>query len=133
MIGSIIGDSTDVTAATTAQLAAFWGELAKRFKTNEKVIFGLMNEVCMYLDFFGGNEADFSKPHDRETNLIPANGQAAINAIRAAGANQLYVPSQFPNQIVAVSLIVFSRQAMAIQVVIPGLKAELEIPQHLAP
>lgn len=43
--GSIIGDTSDVTAATTAQFAAFWGELAGRFKTNEKVIFGLMNEV----------------------------------------------------------------------------------------
>jgi endoglucanase len=35
-----------MTAATTAQFAAFWGELSRRFKTNEKVIFGLMNEVC---------------------------------------------------------------------------------------
>jgi endoglucanase len=44
--GSIIGNTTDVTSATTAQFATFWGELAKRFKSNEKVIFGLMNEVC---------------------------------------------------------------------------------------
>jgi endoglucanase len=44
--GSIIGDTTDVKAATTAQFAAFWSELAGRFKSNEKVIFGLMNEVC---------------------------------------------------------------------------------------
>lgn len=43
--GSIIGDTTDSKAATTAQFAAFWGALAGRFKTNEKVIFGLMNEV----------------------------------------------------------------------------------------
>lgn len=46
MSGSIIGDTSDVTAATTAQFAAFWGEMAKRFVSNEKVIFGLMNEVC---------------------------------------------------------------------------------------
>ncbi|KAN0101437.1 glycoside hydrolase family 5 protein [Hyaloscypha variabilis] len=72
--GSIIGDTTDVKAATTAQFAAFWGELAGRFKSNEKVIFGLMNE-----------------PHDMDTNLILANDQAAINAIRAAGANQLII------------------------------------------
>jgi len=38
--GSIIGDTSDPKAATTAQFAAFWGELAGRFKTNEKVIFG---------------------------------------------------------------------------------------------
>jgi endoglucanase len=43
--GSIIGDTSDVTAATTAQFGAFWGELAGRFKSNPKVIFGLMNEV----------------------------------------------------------------------------------------
>lgn len=46
--GSIIGDSSDVKAATTAQFAAFWGELAGRFKNNEKVIFGLMNEVSSF-------------------------------------------------------------------------------------
>ena len=45
MTGSVIGNATDETAATTEQFAAFWGELAGRFKDNEKVIFGLMNEV----------------------------------------------------------------------------------------
>jgi len=44
--GSIIGDTTDPKAATTAQFGAFWGELATRFLGNDKVIFGLMNEVC---------------------------------------------------------------------------------------
>jgi hypothetical protein len=43
--GSIIGNTADVTAATTAQFATFWGALAGRFQSNEKVIFGLMNEV----------------------------------------------------------------------------------------
>jgi len=33
--------------------------------------------------------AKISKPHDMDTNLILANDQAAINAIREAGANQL--------------------------------------------
>ena len=42
--GSVIGNSSDPTAATTAQFGAFWGELASRFASNEKVIFGLMNE-----------------------------------------------------------------------------------------
>lgn len=46
--GSVIGNTSDVTAATTAQFAAFWGELAGRFKNNEKVIFGLMNEVMLF-------------------------------------------------------------------------------------
>jgi endoglucanase len=47
--GSIIGDTSDVTAATTAQFATFWGALAARFASNEKVIFGLMNEVPLSL------------------------------------------------------------------------------------
>ncbi|KAL2061134.1 hypothetical protein VTL71DRAFT_7407 [Oculimacula yallundae] len=72
MTGSIIGDTSDVKAATTAQFGAFWGELASRFKNNEKAIFGLMNE-----------------PHDMDTNLVLANDQAAIDAIRATGAKQL--------------------------------------------
>jgi endoglucanase len=91
MTGSIIGNTSDVTAATTAQFAAFWGELAQRFKTNEKVIFGLMNEVRPLE--LKGKPGWPAKPHDIDTNLILANNQAAINAIRAAGANQLYVES----------------------------------------
>jgi endoglucanase len=43
--GSVIGNSSDPTAATTAQFGAFWGELSHRFEGNEKIIFGLMNEV----------------------------------------------------------------------------------------
>jgi endoglucanase len=43
--GSIIGNTADPKAATTAQFGAFWQELATRFVSNEKVIFGLMNEV----------------------------------------------------------------------------------------
>ncbi|CAE6470491.1 unnamed protein product [Rhizoctonia solani] len=75
MTGSIIGDSSDLKAATTAQFQAFWNQLAGRFKTNEKVIensFGIMNE-----------------PHDMPTSLVLNNNQAAINGIRAAGAKQL--------------------------------------------
>jgi endoglucanase len=44
--GSVIGDTSDPAAAATADFQAFWGELAGRFKDNEKVIFGIMNEVC---------------------------------------------------------------------------------------
>lgn len=58
MTGSIIGDSSDVTAATTAQFAAFWGELAARFKSNEKVIFGLMNEVIQIQISIGNQASD---------------------------------------------------------------------------
>lgn len=49
MSGSVIGNSSDPTAATTEQFAEFWGELAGRFKDNEKVIFGIMNEVVILL------------------------------------------------------------------------------------
>jgi endoglucanase len=48
MTGSVIGNATDTKAATTKQFGEFWGELAKRFVENEKVIFGLMNEVCLF-------------------------------------------------------------------------------------
>lgn len=74
--GSVIGNTSDPTAATTAQFAAFWGELANRFKDNEKVMFGLMNE-----------------PHDMPTSLVFANNQAAITAIRATGASNLILMS----------------------------------------
>jgi len=70
--GSVIGNSSDPTAATTAQFKAFWGELAKRFRLNPKVIFGINNE-----------------PHDMPTELVLANDQAAIDAIRGVGALQL--------------------------------------------
>jgi endoglucanase len=43
--GSVIGNTTDPKAATTADFGKFWGALAGRFASNEKVIFGLMNEV----------------------------------------------------------------------------------------
>ncbi|MCJ1477116.1 hypothetical protein MMC13_005787 [Lambiella insularis] len=70
--GSIIGNSSDLTAATTAQFEAFWRELAHRFKDNKKVIFEIMNE-----------------PHDMPTALVLQNNQAAITGIRNAGAQQL--------------------------------------------
>jgi endoglucanase len=70
--GSVIGNTSDPTAATTAQFGAFWGALAKRFKNNTKVIFALMNE-----------------PHDMPTSLVLANNQAAITAIRKTGAKNL--------------------------------------------
>ncbi|KAI3317781.1 glycoside hydrolase family 5 protein [Xylariaceae sp. AK1471] len=72
--GSVIGNASDPTAATTAQFGAFWGELADRFKDNEKVIFGLMNE-----------------PHDMTSELVLQNNQAAIDAIRATGAENLII------------------------------------------
>lgn len=72
--GSAIGNTSDPTAATTAQFGEFWGELADRFRNNPKVIFGLMNE-----------------PHDMATSLVLANDQAAINGIRKSGARNLII------------------------------------------
>jgi len=72
--GSIIGDTTDPKAATTADFQAFWGELAGRFANNTNVIFGIMNE-----------------PHDMPTSLVLQNDQAAVNGIRAAGAKNLII------------------------------------------
>jgi endoglucanase len=36
--GAFIGNTSDPQAATTAQFATFWGELAGRFKDNNKVM-----------------------------------------------------------------------------------------------
>ncbi|KAK3942499.1 glycoside hydrolase family 5 protein [Diplogelasinospora grovesii] len=72
--GSVIGNTTDPKAATTAQFGAVWGELAKRFADNEKVIFGLMNE-----------------PHDMPSSLLLANLQAAVDGIRKSGAKNLII------------------------------------------
>jgi endoglucanase len=72
--GSVIGNSSDVTAATTAQFGAFWGELARRFKSNERVLFGLMNE-----------------PHDMPSSLLLDNLQAAVDGIRKSGAKNMII------------------------------------------
>ena len=72
--GSVIGNTSDPTAATTAQFQTFWNALASRYVNNEKVIFGIMNE-----------------PHDMPTSLVLQNDQAAINGIRASGAKQLII------------------------------------------
>lgn len=72
--GSIIGNTADPAAATTAQFQAFWQELASRYVNNPNVIFGIMNE-----------------PHDMATSLVLQNDQAAINGIRASGAKNLII------------------------------------------
>jgi endoglucanase len=94
MTGSVIGNSSDSKAATTAQFGAFWGELARRFVDNPKVIFGLMNEVC--IPFWTSDRrarremiANIEQPHDMPTSLVLANDQAAIDAIRNAGAKTI--------------------------------------------
>ncbi|KAJ7075923.1 endoglucanase 1 [Mycena belliarum] len=70
--GSVIGNISDPKAATTQQFEAFWHELALRFVSNPKVIFGINNE-----------------PHDMPTDLLLRNNQAAINGIRSAGSKNL--------------------------------------------
>jgi endoglucanase len=60
----------------TAALADFWGRLAAHFKDNPRVIFGLMNE-----------------PNTMPTELWLTDANAAIAAIRQAGAtNLIFVP-----------------------------------------
>jgi endoglucanase len=70
--GSVIGNTSDTKAASTEDFAAFWAELSTRLKYNPNVIYGVMNE-----------------PHDMPTALVLHNNQAAINAIRGVGAQQL--------------------------------------------
>jgi endoglucanase len=64
----VIGSS----AVPISDFADFWGRLATLFRSNPRVIFGLMNE-----------------PHDMPTEQWVGAANAAIAAIRAAGANNL--------------------------------------------
>lgn len=52
-----------------AQFADLWTQLATKYRSNDKVIFGLMNE-----------------PHDVDINIWANTVQAAVTAIRNAGA-----------------------------------------------
>ncbi|PVH71778.1 glycoside hydrolase family 5 protein [Cadophora sp. DSE1049] len=64
----IIGQSSG--AVTDAQFADVWSQLATKYKSNDKVIFGLMNE-----------------PHDVDVPSWANSVQAAVTAIRNAGAS----------------------------------------------
>ena len=70
------GDVVGSAALPDAALADFWGRLAERYGGNPDVIFGLMNE-----------------PHSMPTEQWLSAANAAIAAIRAAGAaNLVLVP-----------------------------------------
>ena len=66
--GALVGSGSVPNSA----FADFWSRLAAQYKTNSRVIFGLMNE-----------------PHDMPTEQWVAAANAAIAAIRAAGAQNL--------------------------------------------
>lgn len=65
--GQIIGQSSG--GPTDAQFADLWSQLATKYKSNSKVVFGLMNE-----------------PHDLDITTWATSVQAAVTAIRNAGA-----------------------------------------------
>jgi endoglucanase len=72
--GQVVG--APGSTATAADFAAFWGLLAAAFRSNPRVIFGLMNE-----------------PHDMATELWLADANAAVAAVRHANAaNVVFVP-----------------------------------------
>jgi endoglucanase len=66
--GALVGSG----AVPNAAFADFWSRLAAQYKSNARVIFGLMNE-----------------PHDMPTEQWVSAANAAIAAIRAAGAQNL--------------------------------------------
>lgn len=66
--GKVLGTAD----APDAQFADFWQKLAAHYKDNDRVIFGLMNE-----------------PHDLPTEQWLGSANAAIAAIRKAGAKNL--------------------------------------------
>jgi endoglucanase len=63
--GALIGS----TQTPNSAFADFWGKLAQHFEANANVIFGLMNE-----------------PHDQSATAWLGSANAAIAAIRSAGA-----------------------------------------------
>ncbi|TGJ83544.1 hypothetical protein E0Z10_g5209 [Xylaria hypoxylon] len=63
--GEIIGQG----GPTDEQFASFWGQLAGKYATNDKIIFELMNE-----------------PHDLDVGIWAQTCQKAVTAIREAGA-----------------------------------------------
>jgi endoglucanase len=66
--GLIIGES----AVTAVHLANLWTRLAERYKDNQRVVFGLMNE-----------------PHQQDTAALVRTMNTVIAAIRATGATNL--------------------------------------------
>lgn len=58
----------------TSGFQAWWGTVASRFATNDRVVFDTNNEY-----------------HDMDNALVGQLNQAAINGIRAAGANTQYI------------------------------------------
>jgi endoglucanase len=74
--GMVIGAGNGTTHPTAADFGAFWGQLARQFASDPKVIFGLVNE-----------------PNTMATELWLADANTAIASIRAAGAtNLIFVP-----------------------------------------
>jgi endoglucanase len=73
--GALIGSAQTPNSA----FADLWGKLAGHFQSNSGVIFGLMNE-----------------PHDQSASAWLGSANAAIAAIRAAGASQeILVPGSY--------------------------------------
>ncbi|KAK3670877.1 Endoglucanase EG-II [Recurvomyces mirabilis] len=71
--GGIIGQG----GPTNAQFASLWSQIAAKYANNPKIAFGVMNE-----------------PHDLDINTWATSVQAAVTAIRQAGAtsNMIWLP-----------------------------------------
>jgi len=71
--GAIVGQG----GPTNAQFASLWSQIATKYKGNAKIAFGIMNE-----------------PHDLDINTWGTSVQAAVTAIRQAGAtgNKILLP-----------------------------------------
>ncbi|KAJ2975336.1 hypothetical protein NQ176_g5575 [Zarea fungicola] len=69
--GSVIGQSDNVT---NQDFASIWSHLGAEYATSSRIIFGIMNE-----------------PHNLDINAWAASAQAAVTAIRTAGATSQLV------------------------------------------
>ncbi|KAF2994985.1 hypothetical protein E8E13_003806 [Curvularia kusanoi] len=68
--GAIVGQG----GPTNAQFADVWSKLATKYKSEKNIIFGIMNE-----------------PHDLTMTTWATSAQAAVTAIRKAGATSQYI------------------------------------------
>lgn len=68
--GAVVGQG----GPTDAQLASVWSQLANKYKSTSRIMFGVMNE-----------------PHDLTITTWANSVQAAVTAIRSAGATSQYI------------------------------------------
>lgn len=81
----------DEIITSTSDFGAFWKTVATSFKSNSKVIFDTNNECRYYVIIFHIFSNTIVTDHDMSGTLVAELNQAAITAIRSAGATSQYI------------------------------------------